>query len=133
MAIISAAFSRVVPSPFYGDPVLFRIKALAGTNATLIVAKPASISTIVLANNAAAARSVKFFDLAVAPTVGTSVPAFTLLLEQSISPLVIHLASGGIPFVNGISFSITTGIADTDVAAATLDDVTGFVVFSNYT
>jgi hypothetical protein len=36
----------------------------------------------------------------------------------------------GIPFVNGIAFAITTGVADSDTGQTSADDVHGVLIWS---
>lgn len=132
MAIISAAFSRFVLSGWYGDPIVQRIKAVSGTNATLVAGRPANVSSIVLCNHAASERFLKLFDKASAPVVGTDIPLFTLPIEQSVSPLVISIPAGGIPFASGLGFAITGGVADSDTTSVSADDLHGFLTWSAY-
>ena len=73
----------------------------------------------------AAARYVKFYNKATAPTVGTDVPVATYLIPGGTAGagVCIPLPPQGLAFSAGISFATTTGIADTDTAAVALSEV----------
>src|ERR1700719_2003730 len=122
---LGSSFTPMVPHSWYGQVSATRIKTPgSSTAATLVKGSPGHVNGIVLSNNAASARYVKFYDKAASPTVGTDVPLFTVILEQSIVPAAIHIGQG-IPFTNGIAFAITTGVADTDTGQPAADDVHG--------
>jgi hypothetical protein len=130
MAIISAAYPKFVPAGYYGDTTTTRIKAVASsTNSTLVKSTAGSVLAITVANNAGAARYVRFYDKATAPTIGTDVPAFTLVLEATTAPCTISIPAG-IPFSSGIGFGISTGVADSDTGNTSADDVHGFIIWS---
>lgn len=75
------------------------------------------------------------YDLAVAPTVGTSVPKMTLafsslnfwngtVVVSSPSPNTYDFEDAGVDFLRGIAYSITAGPADNDNTAILLGDLT---------
>jgi hypothetical protein len=74
-----------------------------------------------LFNAATAARYVRFFDSATAPTMGTSVPAFTVALPAGAGANV--LGSPGVQFNAGVWVSVTTGVVPTDNTAPAANDV----------
>jgi hypothetical protein len=98
-----------------------RLLAAATTNATLVKNAPGQLGGWFFANLAAAVRYLKIYDLAAAPTVGTSTPALTIPL-QGLTAANIEFAQG-IQMGTGISFALTTGVADTDTGALTANDV----------
>lgn len=94
----------------------------ASTNATSVKASAGTVWNIVCSNANAAARYVKFYNLAVAPTVGTSVPAFTIAIPAS-GTVVVSGGANGIRFGTGIALAITTGVADSDTAAVAANEI----------
>lgn len=98
------------------------INSAATTNATSVKASAGTVWSIICSNANAAARYVKFYNLAVAPTVGTSVPAFTIAIPAS-STIQITGGSNGIRFGTGIALAITTGIADADTGAVAANEI----------
>lgn len=98
------------------------VNSAATTNATSIKASAGTVWNIICSNANAAARYVKFYNLAVAPTVGTSVPAFTIAVPAT-STVTIAGGANGIRFGTGIALAITTGIADSDTAAVAANEI----------
>lgn len=98
------------------------INSAATTNATAVKASAGTVWSIVASNVNAAARYVKFYNLAVAPTVGTSVPAFTILVPAG-QTVNITGGSNGIRFGTGIALAITTGMADADTGAVAVNEI----------
>ena len=76
---------------------------------------------------AAAARFVKFYDQAAAPTVGTDTPLFTLGLPAGAAANVefVHW----IAFANGIGLGATTGAADANTGAPAANDLSVAVFY----
>ena len=70
---------------------------------------------------------VKFYDKATNPTVGTDVPKKTIAIPAAVSanqPTVVILSQPlGINFLNGISFAITGGYADSDNTSVSAGNV----------
>lgn len=93
-----------------------RTISAATTNATVVKATPGKVHRVIVSNINALARYLKLYDKATAPTVGTDVPAVTLLLPGT-SQQQLDLSDLGLQFAAGIGFALTTGVADTDVAA----------------
>jgi len=73
-------------------------------------------------NQAAAARYVKLYDKATAPTVGTDTPKMTVALAAT-SQRDFPIDDDGVEFLLGIGIGATTGIADADTGAPTANDV----------
>lgn len=75
-------------------------------------------------NNAAAARFVKFYDKATAPTVGTDTPVMTVQVAAG-GHVVLPLSavSEGIAFAAGIGIGATNLVADADTTAPSANDV----------
>ena len=72
---------------------------------------------VTASNINAAARYLKLYNKASAPTVGTDVPVLTIPIPAT---GVVNIAFGtqGFRFSAGIAFALTTGNADSDTTAA---------------
>lgn len=106
--------NAVVNTP--ATPTASIISSAATTNATSIKASAGTLYSITVSNVGAAAAFVKLYNLAAAPTVGTSVPALTIPVAASGS-VTIPFGSQGIRFGTGIALAITNLVADSDVTA----------------
>jgi hypothetical protein len=101
-----------------------RIVSAAGTtNATSAKAFQGRLFYVKGFNNAAAARYLKIYNVAGAPTVGTDVPTHTIYLPAK-SAFALDWPSGFF-FSTGIGYALTTGSADADTGALTAGDVLG--------
>lgn len=109
-------------SRFAGDPRTHRTISAATTNATVVKASSAQLVGIVASNVNAAVRYLKLYNKATAPTVGTDVPLLTLSLPLGGVPVVASFGDG-IPFSAGLSFALTTGLADADTAAVAASEI----------
>ena len=95
----------------------------AGTNnATNVKASAGNLDPGVIANKAASARYVKWYDKATAPTVGTDVPVLTIPVAAG-ALLVVTFDLIPWTFTTGIGFGIVTGFDDSDNVAPTAGDV----------
>jgi hypothetical protein len=72
-------------------------------------------------NSAGSLRYLKIYDKATA-ALSTDTPKLTLALQAN-SPLTQPIGNLGVNFVNGISIRGTTGIADNDTGAPTVNDI----------
>jgi hypothetical protein len=88
----------------------------ASTNATSVKASAGYLYNVTCNNVNAATRYLKLFNLASAPTVGTSTPIRTLAIPPN-SSLTWDFGSQGLYCGTGISYCMTTGIAVGDTAA----------------
>lgn len=94
----------------------------ASTNATLLKAAVGVIGTCLLSNTSASWRYVKFFNLASAPTMGTSTPVLNFPIPPN-STLDISTAFAGLRFATGIAYAITSGSALLDTGAVGAGEV----------
>lgn len=94
----------------------------ATTNATSTKASAGTVWSVVATNTNAAARFLKLYNLAAAPTVGTSVPALTLAIPAG-GVLQIDGGSNGIRFGTGISWALTTLGTDADATAVAAGEI----------
>jgi hypothetical protein len=91
-----------------------------GATGQVIKAGPGHLLGYYIANNASAARYVKVYDKATAPTAANT-PVMTLCLPATSAANV--LADVGLDFPAGISVRATTGLADADTGAPSAGDV----------
>ena len=112
----------VAISPNLPVPTQSFVNSAATTNATSVKASAGTVYNITASNTGAAAAFVKFYNLAAAPTVGTSVPVFTMAIPAS-GTVTIAPALIGIRFATGIALAITNLAADTDTTAVSAAQV----------
>jgi len=91
-----------------------------GTTGQVVKATTGVVYGWYLSNNAAAARFVKFYNKATAPTGGDT-PLLTIQLPASSAANVYF--GPGIQFAAGISLRGTNLIADADATAPTANDI----------
>lgn len=102
----------------------FSLVCANNTNQTLVKAGPSVLISIHAINVNAAIRYLKFYDLKSAPTAGTGIPIRRYGIPGSAAGAGFILQPV-IPmrFVNGIAFTITGLVADTDTTAPSANDV----------
>lgn len=103
----------------------FSLLAAATTNATLVKTGPGRLFCIFAVNVNAAVRYLKFYDTNRKPDAGTGTPIRRYAIPASTTGLGFVIAPT-IPmgFQQGLAFTMTTGVADTDTTALTANDVT---------
>lgn len=104
-----------------GGAIPYQKVSTADTNATSVKATGGVISSIVATNVNAAARYLKLYDKATAPTVGTDTPVQTYMLPNG-SGVSIPLTHP-LQFANGIALAITTGAAVTDTGSVAASEI----------
>lgn len=104
-----------------------RVTSAASTNATSVVANPASVDSVNFYNAAAYAVFVKLFDKASAPTVGTDVPKAVFGIKAG--ERIDAAFPKGLQFDTGLAFSVTKLAADSDTTAVAAADVEGFIAY----
>lgn len=95
------------------------LSAAASTNATSVKASAGVVAQISGYNASTAARFLKIYDKASAPTVGTDTPRMTLYLPPG-AAFVFDCCDS---YTLGIAFAITTSAADADTGALTAGDI----------
>ena len=106
-----------------GGLSITKLVSAATTNATSVKTSAGQLYNVQAFNtNTTSPRYLKLYNLAAAPTVGTSVPVATFLIPPNYSGFVIEV-SNGIAFATGIAFAITGGMADTDSTAIAAAEV----------
>lgn len=102
-----------------------KLISAATTNATSVKASAGTVGYITASNTNAAARYLKLYNKASAPTVGTDTPVHTFLIPGNTAGAGtnIPLPPQGINFTTGIAFATTTGAPDSDTGAVALNEV----------
>ena len=104
-----------------GGATPYRLVSAASTNATSVKASAGQIYSITAMNTNAAVRYLKLYNLATAPTVGTSTPVQVYALPPN-GGVSLSLPVG-MAFSTGIALALTTGAADTDTGAVALNEI----------
>jgi hypothetical protein len=102
------------------------LSAAASTNATSVKASAGNVFNIVGTQTNAAARYLKLYNKASAPTVGTDTPIWTFYLPPTaVGGGLFTLDFGAQPlyFSTGIAYALTTAAADADTGALSAGDV----------
>lgn len=110
------------------DTTMARVAAAASTNSTNVKASAGRVVGYHFTNNTAAAKYIKLYNKASAPTVGTDTPVTTLILPAS-SQIFAQFV-GGLSFATGIGYGITGAVADNDTTAVAANDVHGFIAYA---
>lgn len=114
----------VLSSGSGGAATAYKLISAATTNATVVKATPGEITSIELGNINAAARYLKLYNKATAPTVGTDTPIKTLIIPGNLAGAGNNVFfPAPISFSNGISFALTTGIQDSDTGAVAANEI----------
>lgn len=94
----------------------------ATTNATSIKASAGTLWSVSVSNTNAAARFLKLYNKASAPTVGSDVPVLTVVIPAT-SVITVNGGSNGIRFATGIAFAITAAATDADTTAVAAAEI----------
>lgn len=103
----------------------FRRVSTADNNAVCLKAKATRLVALVVGNINAAVRYLKFYDKASTPAPGTDTPVFVVPIPGGGSAGAggtIPLGEG-IPFYNGLSMALVTGIADSDNTGVAANEI----------
>lgn len=111
-----------------GAMTVAKILAAATTNATSAKASAGRVFGWQLTNTTAAAKYVRLYNLATAPTVGTSTPVYNIVLPANAT--VNASFPMGIAHSTGIAYAITNAIADLDATAVAANDVLGAIYYA---
>lgn len=103
-----------------GGATVFHLVSAGTTNATNIKASAGKITGWYIYNSNGSARKVAFHNNAGTPTAGTAV-YFTVVIPPLSGANCPFPA--GINFSTGIAITTTTGLADSDATAVTLNDL----------
>lgn len=104
-----------------GGLTMHKTVSAASTNATSVKGSAGQVYEIMASNVNAAARYLKLYDKATAPTVGTDTPVWTLIIPgNTAGGGIAKSIPKGLVFTLGIAFALTTEATDagtTGVAA----------------
>lgn len=104
-----------------GGLTMHKTVSAASTNATSVKGSAGQVYEIMASNVNAAARYLKLYDKATAPTVGTDTPKWTLIIPgNTAGGGIAKSIPKGLEFTLGIAFALTTEATDagtTGVAA----------------
>ena len=100
----------------------YTLISAATTNATNVKASAGTVYSVQASNTGAANAFLKLFNLAVAPTVGTSVAVKTLIIPAG-GGVILGANDIGLAFGTGIAFSITAVATTADTTAVALAQV----------
>lgn len=108
-----------------GGATTYKLISGASTNATNVKNAAGKVLMITASNTNAAARWLKLYNKASAPTVGTDTPVHTFIIPGNTAGTGtnIPVPSVGLDFATGISFAITTGVADSDTGSVAANDI----------
>lgn len=102
----------------------------ATTNATVIKNAAGKVYGVIASNVNAAVRYLKLYDLAVAPTVGTSTVKLTIpMVAGTTGPLTFVSFPHGIDFSTGISIATTTEATDSGTTAISANESTIHILY----
>lgn len=100
-----------------GAPIKFL--SAASTNSTLVKTGRMSLFSLAASNSTATPYFLKLYDKATAPTCGTDVPRWTIVVPPIANGgLASPALFGGLNFTLGLGFCLTGLIADNDTTVA---------------
>lgn len=107
---------------------MYSVLSLATTNAVSIKATAGKVYAVSVMNSSAATKYVRLYNLAVAPTVGTSTPYKVIAVPAGTSKEV-EFGTLGLTFGTGISIAITNLSPDNDATAVAAGDVRVLIAY----
>lgn len=122
---MSPFVSNAINPSITGGWLTNQVISAATTNATSVKASSGQVGGWYLSNINAAARYLKLYDLAVAPTVGTSTAKMTIAIPgggAAGAGANIEFTQG-IAFTTGVALALTTGVANTDTGAVAANEI----------
>jgi len=115
----TGAYSVVVAPSTQGDTLSSSAILANSTNSTLVKNAPGTLFEISVYNNSSTIAYLKLYNSASAPTCGSGTPVARYLIPGAASGGAgsnVNISVGK-EFTTGISYCVTTGIADADTAA----------------
>lgn len=114
---------RLIPTTADGCSISAAVSA-ASTNATSAKASAGQVYGIAAYNINAAARYLKLYNKASAPTVGSDTPVLRFAIPGNTAGSGINVAfPNGIAFGTGIAWALTTGITDADNTGVAVSEI----------
>ena len=102
-------------------PTTSFVNSAASTNATSTKASAGTVWSINASNINAAARYLKLYNKASAPTVGTDVPVIVIPLPAG-SNTSVAFGANGARFSTGIAWALTAAAADSDTTVVSVNE-----------
>lgn len=118
---VAGSVSTTLTAGTVTGATLHKAISAASTNATNVKSSGGKVYHIIAINLNAAIRYLKLYNKASAPTVGTDTPVAVIPLPPNV-PVVIATAVG-MQMSTGISYALTTGIADNDNSAVAANEI----------
>lgn len=112
----------------HATPLMYSVLALATANPANIKATAGRVFSGVLNNASAAAKYVRLYNKATAPTVGTDVPLMVFSIPAS-SSKEFNFGPTGMTFAAGIAISITGAAPDNDATVVAAGDVRATIAY----
>lgn len=113
----SSATLGATVTPAVSSVNVINVNTAASTNASSQKAAAGSLTEISVSNPTATAASVKFYNKATAPTVGTDVPILTITVPAG-GLVMQEFGVFGKRFTTGIAMAVTALPADSDTGVA---------------
>lgn len=103
----------------------YHLRSAATNNATSLKAAAGIVGLVTVSNTNAAARFVKFYNKASAPSPGSDTPLQSYLVPGNTAGggTNIPIPLGGLTFSTGIAFAIVAGESDTDNTSVAAGDL----------
>lgn len=111
-----------------GAATVSKFTAAATTNAANIKATAGRVVGWHLTNTTASVKYFRFFNLATAPTMGTSSPYFVVPIPAN--GIATMSIPSGLAFATGISIACTGAVADLDTTVTAANDVIGSIWYA---
>lgn len=109
-----------------------RLISVASTNETEAKATAGQVYGVIATNINAAVRYLKLYDnTAAGTTIGTTTPKMTIPIPGNAAGAgLVFTTEHGIAFGTGITYGLTTGVADADTSAVAANEIVVQVLFS---
>lgn len=104
-----------------GGCTIYYLTSAATTNGVNIKASAGNVYSVVATNTNASVRYLRLYNVAGAPTVGTTATKLCFAIPGN-GGIVVPLANS-LAFTVGIAISLTTGAADTNTSAVAADEL----------
>jgi len=124
-AVVSLSPNSPITLP---TPSTSIISSAATTNATSVKATAGTVYSLTANNTAGTAAFIKLYNLATAPTVGTSVPTLTFSVPANGS-INVTFGTSGARFATGIALAITNLGTDADATAVTAAQIKSVLAY----
>ena len=122
--ITSSGTSTTTPAA----PTTHTLASAATTNATSVKASAGTVYSLFVSNTSAAVKSLKMYNKASAPTVGTDQPIMTITVPAT-SQVSVDCGPLGVRFATGIALAMTGLATLADTTAVAVNDLESCVTY----